>query len=708
MERMTESPSSKKEVMPDRRRIAVLGRCLLLSATCLLAASPAAAQLAEKPSVYTAKRLGEKMVPASAALAPPPADARPVANTSGHRPAPKAGGISHLDAVASMDQFLGISRVYNADSAEPIVHTIFAIDRAHGNRVYFINANRYALHEDFLRGQFLVPHLDEITLKSYYQRPDRRFLLGTIGLQPQLKRWTFEFWEGDQVNEALIQLASQRLAASFFQPLLFKANSTQHETVAKAAGIELVTEAQILDGRSFMPLNTGRAQGRLRLIARLDDEAGEDIEPTDIVVLKEVPLSLAPVAGVVTERPSTVLSHVNLLVKGWGVPNAYIRNAFEELKGHDGQWVELTVTGMRYDVRRLPGPVTLPPRPPATVVGKPDLAQHRVLPLTDIALHGKKACGSKATNLSRIEAARRDARLRGDFGSVAPVPDGFCIPYAHYAAFIRSPEAQALIQRRFATPGFERSRSVRRHALEQLRAELVNLPLDPARSADWLRQWQRQLSGKSVFVRSSSNSEDLANFSGAGLYTTVPNAKTDEALLAAVKAVWASVYNAEAYEARRAAGVRDDHVYMAVLVQVAVDSVVSGVMITRDPFDARHANATYVSAKRGLGIKVVEGKQVAEQSLHDGWSGAVRRLSRSAEASELKLDHAGGVVEMPLDAAAAEKDVLSTASVKALADVGRRLKALFGQVDQDIEWAIDPAGRIVVLQSRPYVERKLL
>jgi len=278
MERMTESRSSKKEVMPDRRRIAVLGRCLLLSATCLLAASPAAAQLAEKPSVYTAKRLGEKMVPASAALAPPPADARPVANTSGHRPAPKAGGISHLDAVASMDQFLGISRVYNADSAEPIVHTIFAIDRAHGNRVYFINANRYALHEDFLRGQFLVPHLDEITLKSYYQRPDRRFLLGTIGLQPQLKRWTFEFWEGDQVNEALIQLASQRLAASFFQPLLFKANSTQHETVAKAAGIELVTEAHHEVVRSLPASRQRRATlGRARQLVVPEDQVSEAV-----------------------------------------------------------------------------------------------------------------------------------------------------------------------------------------------------------------------------------------------------------------------------------------------------------------------------------------------------------------------------------------------------------------------------------------------
>lgn len=649
------------------------------------------------------------MAPAIDASASSPPSAHGIARARNHQsPAPKASGAGYLDAVASMAQFLAIARVYNASSAEPIVHTIFAIDRAHGNRLYFINANRYALHEDFLRGQFLVPHLDERTIKGYYQRADRRFLLGTIGLQPQLNRWTFEFWEGDQLNEALIRLAGQRLGQSFFQPLLFKANSTQHETAAQAAGIESVTEAQLIGGRQFMPLNTGRAKGRLRLIASLEDDTQDDIEPTDIVVLKEVPLSLSPVAGVVTERPSTVLSHVNLLVKGWGVPNAYIKDAFQELKAYDGQWVELAVTAMRYDVTRLPGPVTPPARPPTIFTGKPDLARQQLVPMSDIASRGSKACGSKAVNLSRIEAARRKGDLRSQYSGVAPVPDGFCIPYAHYAEFIRSPQAQASIQRWLALPGFGRSRTIRRQALEQLRAELVALPLDSARSTSWLQQWRTQLSGKSVFVRSSSNSEDLANFSGAGLYTTVPNTKTEDALLKAVKTVWASVYNAEAYEARRAAGVEDDHVFMAVLVQEAIDSVVSGVMVTRDPFDPLHANATYVSAKRGLGIKVVEGQRIAEQSMHDGWSGAVRRLSRSGEVSELKLDRAGGVVDVPLEAASVENEVLSSASVKKLAAVGQRLKRLLGQIDQDIEWAIDPGGRIVVLQSRPYVERKVL
>jgi phosphoenolpyruvate synthase/pyruvate phosphate dikinase len=287
------------------------------------------------------------------------------------------------------------------------------------------------------------------------------------------------------------------------------------------------------------------------------------------------------------------------------------------------------------------------------------------------------------------------------------VPDGFCIPYAAYRQFMRREDVARRIEAAFATDGFERSRAVRRKALEALRRDLVEMPLDEATSAPWLAAWRGQLGAAGVFVRSSSNSEDLPNFSGAGLYTTVPNVKREEEMARAVKTVWASVFNAEAVEARRQAGIAPAQVAMAVFVQRAVDSASAGVMVTRDPFDATHREVVYVSAKRGIGIKVVEGKRVAEQSMFEARSGAVRRLSRSDESAELKLDAAGGVSERPLDAAVA-REVLSDAQVKALARVGQQLARLLGGAPQDIEWAIDPEGRIVVLQARPFVERKVL
>jgi phosphoenolpyruvate synthase/pyruvate phosphate dikinase len=83
----------------------------------------------------------------------------------------------------------------------------------------------------------------------------------------------------------------------------------------------------------------------------------------------------------------------------------------------------------------------------------------------------------------------------------------------------------------------------------------------------------------------------------------------------------------------------------------------------------------------------------------------VRRLSRSAEASELKLDASGGVSERPIEAGA---PVLSDAMVERLSRVAWQIRTLMRGVEQDIEWAIDPQGRIVVLQARPYIERHSL
>ncbi|MEP6504363.1 MAG: PEP/pyruvate-binding domain-containing protein [Betaproteobacteria bacterium] len=646
---------------------------LLLQLACL----PAFAQLADKPSAYAEARRGQRM-PAAAAR----------------------NAAASLARVADRAAFASLARVYEAGTPYAIEHVLFAIELNHGakpDRVFFINTQRYALHEEFLRAQYLVANLDHAALRRLYTAPDRRFALGTLGWHAESGQWLYEFWEGDVTPPALLRTVADDLAAAFFAPLSFKANSSTQEAAARDAGIAPVTEAQILGARDYMALNAGVATGRLRIVDDIEAEALEDILPTDIVVLREVPLALPPVAGVVTDRPSTVLSHVNLLAKGWGVPNAYLRDASDRLRALDGRWVRLAVTRTGWSAEPHAQPATLPARVASARVKAPNLAMTALLPLAQLTIARIDACGGKAARLGQIEAGRRAGRVRG----TAPVPDGFCIPYAQYRRFIAQPAAAARVQAAYATPGFDRSRAVRRRALEALRHDLAEMPVPGGLDDAWRARWAAQLAGAGVFVRSSSNSEDLAGFSGAGLYTTVPNVTRADDLDRAVRTVWASVFNFEAVEARRQAGIADDAVVMGVFVQRAIASASAGVLITRDPFDATHRNVVYVSAKRGIGIKVVEGKRVAEQSMWESRSGAVRRLSRSAEDTELKLDRAGGVVEQALPAAS---DVLSDETVRRLGRVGLQLEALLGGA-QDVEWAIDPQGQVVVLQARPFVER---
>jgi len=601
-------------------------------------------------------------------------------------------GPDALPRLDSRAQFARLARVYNPGTALEIPHLLFVIDRQQGGRVYYLNTPRFALHEQFVR-QRLAPEMDKAALKAQYRDPQRRFLFGTLSWQRDLPGYTYEFWEGDVLTASLLQQADAALRASFYQALRFKTNSTQQEQLAAATGLAFVTQEALLREQRFLPLNTGRAEGRLRIVR--SEAQLRTLSPRDIPVLDEVPIALAPVAGLVTQRPSTLLSHVNLLAKGWGIPNVYVRDAQAALRQYDGRWVRLEVSHNDYRVTPLAGPSASAqapaPRTAARALPRPDLTVGELKPLDALRARDSRFCGSKAANLGTLKAVLPPA---------ARVPDGFCIPFSFYAATMRRLHIASRLRDLQRTPGFATDADVRRAALATLRAEIAEATPDPAFARALEAQWRAQLHGAGVFVRSSSNSEDLPGFSGAGLYTTVPNVTRADALAKAVQTVWASVYNFEAYEARAAAGLPQDAVAMAVLVQAAAPSDSSGVMITRDPFDAARRHVTYISAKRGLGIRVVEGKRQAEQVMYSTRSKAVQVLSHSAEDTQLVANATGGVREVPITGT---RQVLTDALIARLAEVGALTKQALGGVDQDIEWAV-VGDEVVMLQARPYVD----
>lgn len=683
----TAHPAGKAQDRGNAGAMKTLGWVSALALCAMgVAPTPAAAQLARKPSYYQQQNQPEGP---AAQLVPRPAVP------------------SSLPALRSQGDFDTLARVYDAGTPMQLAHVLFVIDlQAKPARMYYIDTPRYQLHVRFLRDTRLTPNTIKREIDRNYLVPDRRFLFGTLSWQQNIGTFTYEFWEGDRLTAPLLRQADAQIKASFFGPVKFKTNSTLHERVAKETGLDYVSQEALIREQPYMPMNLGTATGRVRIV---DEAASANalnaLLPDDIAVLRQVPIGLPPVAGVLTERPSTALSHVNLLAKGWGIPNAYVRDAATVLKEHAGQWVALKVAASGYQVRRLtPEEIAaLPPRaartastgatPGGAKAIKPDLRETRLLPLASLRARNSAQCGTKAANLGAMQAAH----IPG-----TSVPDGFCIPFAHYDRFMRSNGLADRIARMQQQPGFASDPQLRQQALAQLRDEIVQWPVDPSTAAAWRAAWQAQLGGGGVFVRSSSNSEDLPGFSGAGLYTTMPNVKTGDALEVAVKKVWASVFNPEAWEARSAAGFGAESVLMGVFVQTAIDSTNAGVMITRDPFDAGHPHVTYISAKRGIGIRVVEGKRVAEQVMYSSWSKAIQVLSRSAEETSLQLDKDGGVKEVPVEAG---RNVLTDELVVRLANVGAAVKRTFNAVDQDIEWAT-VGDKIVLLQARPYVERR--
>jgi hypothetical protein len=599
-----------------------------------------------------------------------------------------------LPTVRSQAQFDALAVTYDPDSPYALPHLLFVIDRQDQNKIYYVNTKRYAFHKDFVNGTYLSLERGREFFENNYLKANRRFILGTIAYQTPLKRWTFEFWEGDLIPADQIKTVADVIKASFFTNVAYKPNSIrQDDESRKVAGLDRVSQSDIAKEQEYQALNVAKGLGRIHVIPKLDEHV--EIGFNEILVLDEVPVQLPPVAGVITSHPSTPLSHINLLAKGWGIPNAYIKNAQTLLKQYDGWWVQFETRRDGYSIKRADVDQLREYQRRLAQrldVMKPrfDLSEQRLLGLGQQRSRAAIAFGGKSANLGEV----MNARLPG-----IVVPNGFTIPFYYYDEFLKANNLDDAIYALLNDQKFVHDPAYRREKLSGLRESIKQGKFDERLRAQILGRVKREFPGKGLFVRSSSNSEDLPNFSGAGLYTTVPNVREADQLIDAIKTVWSSLWNSEAYEARERAVIDHSKIFMAVLIQEGINSESSGVMITTDPFDKDNKGAIYISAKRGLGIKVVEGKKVAEQIIFRERANAVQVLTRSDEDSLLTFDEKGGVKEVAITG---ERVVLTDNVIRRLVTAATAIKRVFGTRDQDIEWAY-MKGQIYIVQSRPFI-----
>jgi len=252
--------------------------------------------------------------------------------------------------------------------------------------------------------------------------------------------------------------------------------------------------------------------------------------------------------------------------------------------------------------------------------------------------------GGKAANLGEL--------ARAGF----PVPNGFVLT-TH--AYTLAAGAAAVDPARPA------------EAAERLRAAPV-----PEAIANAARKAYAALGSGRVAVRSSATAEDLPGASFAGQQDSYLNVSSDESLLDAIRRCWASLWNERAVAYRRANGVDDTSVGLAVVVQEMVDASAAGVLFTADPVTGRRRRAA-IDAVAGLGEKLVAGAVDPDHY-------AIDIASRE-------------VVQRP---AAGQGSVLSEQEVLTLGEFGDRVERHFN-APQDIEFALDQERHVWIVQSRP-------
>lgn len=619
----------------------------------------------------------------------------------GQAPAPPA-----LPRIGSQAEFDQLARIYYQGRFYALPHLMFVIDRAaqeDSQRVYYVNSQRYSFHSEFASANYLTLARGREFFRRNYLEPNRRFILGTIARHPDLAksgRFTFEFWEGDQATAEIVRETYQALRASFFAPLHFKPNSARQEEISTQLrhDVPRLLPAEINAPHDYVPLNQARAVGVLRIIDRLTDET--IIDRNEIVIFRETPLSLTPLSGVITTTFGTPLAHVNLLAKNWGVPNAYIKSAADLFAPLVGKHVYFEARADGYALRPANTNETLEAgrrlaKRSDLLTPEADLDFKELTALKDQRARDARRFGAKSANLGEVLHHARAGRVSGVI-----VPPGFTVPFFYYQQFLEENRLDETILEMLGHDRFNHDPPYRKQRLAELRAKIERGELNASFARRVLARKRALLGAQGVFARSSTNSEDLPNFSGAGLYTTVPNVRDERALLAAIKTVWASLWNYEAYEARESFGINHAAVYPAVFIQAGVNADTAGVLITTNPFDKDEPRAVYINAKRGLGIRVVAGQRVPEQLIFNPDTNHVRVLTRSGDDTMLAFGERGGVREIKIEM---ERRVLTDSLLRRLAGAALQIARVFDGRVQDIEW-LTVGNQIYIVQSRPYVE----
>jgi len=505
-----------------------------------------------------------------------------------------------------------------ADASIPGATSVkVVVDRADGNALYFQNSKRYCVHWDFasthLSGGALpvVSPLSQFNLTEYYS-PDRRFILGALSHYDGPDRWVFELSPYDAADEQLIETAFDivRQHSWVGADLTFHATSVRLEDTASRlpADVPLTSTDELYQGIDYQPLNPGKSTGLLRF--RTAEEVDGGYTPfREIVVLDAVPNDISIVAGQITAEFQTPLAHINVLAVNRGTPNMALRGALElaELRALEGKWVELDVGPFDWSVREIsaeeadawwaahaPEPLTVQPMD-LSVTDLRETSAMLDLEATSLGQGIRQAIpvfGAKATNFGALANAQRSGAFDAlpDIDKPGPIAPAFGVPMFYYDQFMKDNGLYDRMRTLMADPRWSDA-VYRGEALKLFKDELRAAPMRAEVVAAIIQRAAELFPGENIRFRSSTNSEDLGTFTGAGLYdseTGVPSVADGEkdSVEWAVKKVWSQVWNPRAYEEREFFSMNHLDVGMALLVHANFpEEETQGVAITNNPFD---------------------------------------------------------------------------------------------------------------------------
>ncbi|PIJ51838.1 phosphoenolpyruvate synthase [Erwinia sp. OLTSP20] len=253
---------------------------------------------------------------------------------------------------------------------------------------------------------------------------------------------------------------------------------------------------------------------------------------------------------------------------------------------------------------------------------------------------------------------------------------------------------------------------------KQIRQWIVETPFQPALETAIRDAYQRLSaddSEASFAVRSSATAEDMPDASFAGQQETFLNVQGMDAVMTAVKHVYASLFNDRAISYRVHQGYDHRGVALSAGVQrmVRSDLAASGVMFTIDT-ESGFDQVVFITAALGLGEMVVQGAvnpdeyYVHKPTLAAGRPAIVRRNMGSKKVRMVYADSREHGQQVKVEEVAEnqrDRFCLTNDEVEALARQAVLIEQHY-QRPMDIEWAKDGhTGKLFIVQARPETVR---
>ena len=316
-------------------------------------------------------------------------------------------------------------------------------------------------------------------------------------------------------------------------------------------------------------------------------------------------------------------------------------------------------------------------------------SEREVLWFTEVGKQDTPLVGGKGANLGEITQAQ------------IPVPPGFIVTAPTYSRFLEQSGLRPTIEKLLSPLDYNDSARLQ-EVSEEIKSLICSAPV-PQQIAAEIKKAYRQLGGGPVAVRSSATAEDLADASFAGQQSTFLNVVGEDEVVDAVRACWASLFEARAIFYRVDKGFEHMKVAIAVPVQRMVQSSRSGVMFTLEPVSGDRSKIA-IEAVFGLGEAIVSGEITPDLYVLDKASLRIlekrvvnqeRQFVRNPEAGAEN----GSNIWLAVPGELREQQKLSDEQIVALAAIGKQVEEHY-DFPQDIEWAEDE-GELYILQTRP-------